>query len=72
MKTEIQFDIEAATGKDCVLHFSMSGTRAAIQQKLLDMANDMNADYGKPCQGIVSAFKGISHVITPIWGGREY
>lgn len=72
MKTEIPFYIESATGKNCVIHFSMSGTKESIKQKLLDMVSEMETDYGKPCQGTVSAFEGVSQVITPIWEGREY
>lgn len=72
MKTTVQFDADSANGNYCVLHFSMSGTKQAIYTKLLDMAEQIHADYGKPIQGIVSAFEGTSHVITPVWNGKEY
>ena len=72
MKTNIPFDSEATTGEDCVLHFSMSGSKESIYNKLKEMAEEIRMPYSKPIQGIVSSFKGISHVITPIWNGAEY
>lgn len=32
----------------------------------------MDAAYGKPIQGIVSQDDTESHVITPIWNGKQY
>jgi len=73
MKTDIQFDTDATTGDDCVILFAASGSKEAIREKLLLMALEINdEEYPKPIQGIISSFSLTSHVITPIWGGKEY
>lgn len=75
MKTKIEFFSETTQTtetRDCLLHLSVSGTKESIRQKLFDLIDAIDSDYGKPIQGYVSAFKSDSHVITPIWGGREY
>lgn len=71
----MKFDVsstECRGHKNCVLQFSISGTKDAIRNQLLKMIKEIDADYGKPIQGIVSAFDYDSHVITPIWENKEY
>lgn len=75
MKTKIEFDTEATQtyqNKDCVLLLAISGTKESIREKLLEMVAEIDNDYGKPIQGVVSRFNSISHVITPIWKNKEY
>lgn len=75
MKTKIEFDTETtqATEKnDCVLFLAIAGNRGTIRRKLQSMIDEIDGIYGKPIQGVVSSFYSISHVITPVWKGKEY
>jgi hypothetical protein len=72
MKTKVEFYTDTATGDDCVIHISLAGSKDGIREKLLDMVKEIDSNYGKPCQGWVSSYKIDSHIITPIWGGKEY
>ena len=71
MKTSVQFYTDASTGNDCVLHLSVSGSKERVIHILKEALRDIEV-HGKPIQGCVSAFNGVSHVITPVWNGKEY
>jgi len=71
MKTNVQFYTDAATGNNCVLHLSVSGSKEKVILILEEALRDIEV-HGKPIQGCVSTFGGVSHVITPIWNGEEY
>lgn len=72
MKVNIEFATDAATGDDCVLHLSVSGTSLYVREVLRDLMHQIDGDHGKPHQGIVSQHHGTRHTITPIWNGKEY
>lgn len=72
MNHEILFDRDAANGSDCVLLAAMSGSPQEIKDKLIDMAAQIDEPHGKPIQGIASQYKLVSHVITPVWKGKQF
>lgn len=57
---------------DSQLILAISGSPEAIKEKLQRIITEMDSSYGKPCQGIMTYFKGTSEVITPIWKGEKY
>lgn len=67
-----KFAEDCITGNDCLLQVAISGTKEVILNRLKEMVKQMEDSYGKPYQGIVSQYGGVSHVITPIWNGREH
>jgi hypothetical protein len=72
MNREINFAEDATEGSDCVLLVAMSGDPQQIKERLIDMAAEIDAPYGKPKQEIASRYKLTCHVITPIWKGRTF
>lgn len=72
MKTSIQFYTDSATGGDCLLHFSSSGSKEGILESLKNIISQIESDYGKPHQHCVANHNAITHVITPLWNGEKY
>lgn len=66
----VKFADDASKGEN-LLQVSISGDPKFIQQRLREIANEFDTAYGKPCQGIVSQFGEYTHVITPIWHGKQ-
>jgi len=72
MNHETLFAEVATKGTNSILLVALSGDPQRIKDKLIDMAAQIDAPYGKPIQGIVSQYKLTSHVITPIWKGETF
>lgn len=55
------------------LTITMNGTsKKAIKERLLSIVKEIDSNYGKPCQGIISEYQLETHISTPIWNNQSY
>jgi hypothetical protein len=69
MKIDFTNDISKEQNQ---VYIALGGSKEFMVEELLDIIVELKTSYGKPIQGNKLTFKGVRHVITPVWNSKPY